>query len=215
MVFRLSSPGTVCPGHRQTKTSPLMQRGRREKAEIGVHVFALGEEALSNPRAAVGIAKESGGTYTAVSRPADVLAVVDKISAVGVDSLQVTNETIQQKAIQSRLAVDGFFASAVPVVEGLDRIQVLARTRDGSIGRDTITVHYDPRVERSLDLEVFLDNEKHSFDLKVSLEREKSLKQEVERLGKSAEQIQRDVERDRQDSLKQTRTPSPRTIDPK
>src|SRR5215467_13358809 len=80
------------------------------KAGINIHVFALGEEALSNPRAAVGIAKESGGTYTAVTRPADVLAVVDKISAVGVDSIQVINETIQQKALQSRLAVDGFFA---------------------------------------------------------------------------------------------------------
>ena len=142
------------------------------KAGINVHVFALGEEALSNPRAAIGIATESGGTYTAVTRPADVLAVVDKISAVGVDSIQVTNETIQQKALQSRLAVDGFFASAVPVVEGLNRIQVLGRASDGSIGRDTITVHYQPGGNRSLALEVFL-------------EREKNLKLEVERLGKS------------------------------
>ena len=142
------------------------------KAGINVHVFALGEEALSNPRAAIGIARGSGGTYTAVTRPADVLAVVDKISAVGVDSIQVTNETIQQKALQSRLAVDGFFASAVPVVEGLNRIQVLGRASDGSIGRDTITVHYQPGGNRSLALEVFL-------------EREKNLKLEVERLGKS------------------------------
>ncbi|MGH7824602.1 MAG: vWA domain-containing protein, partial [Candidatus Binatia bacterium] len=47
------------------------------KAGIKVHVFALGEEALSYPRAAVGIAKESGGTYTPVSRPADVLTVLE------------------------------------------------------------------------------------------------------------------------------------------
>ena len=106
------------------------------KAGINIHVFALGEEALSNPQAAVGIARESGGTYTAVTRPADVLAVVDKISAVGVDSIQVTNETIQQKALQSRLAVDGFFASAVPVVEGLNRIQVLfGQAMAQSVGR--------------------------------------------------------------------------------
>jgi von Willebrand factor type A domain-containing protein len=142
------------------------------KAGISVHVFALGEEALSNPRAAVGIAKGSGGTYTAVTRPADVLTVVDKVSAVRVDSIQVTNETIQQKALQSRLAVDGFFASAVPVVEGLNRIQVLGRARDGSIGEHTITVNYQPGGMRSLDLEIFL-------------EREKNLKLEVERLGKS------------------------------
>jgi hypothetical protein len=179
------------------------------KAGISVNVFVLGEEALSNPRAAVGIAKESGGTYTAVTRPADVLAVVDKVSVVGVDSIQVTNETSQQKALQSRLAVDGFFASAVPVVEGLNRIQVLGRASDGSVARHTITVHYQPGKERSLALEVFLENEKRSLDLEVLLEREKSLKLEVERLGKSPDQIQRDGERNREEGLKKSTTPPP------
>ena len=170
---------------------------RAAKAGISVHVFALGEEALSNPRAAVGIARESGGTYTAVSRPADVLVVVDKVSAVGVDSIQVTNETIQQNALQSRLAVDGFFASAVPVVEGLNRIQVLSRASNGSIARHAITVHYQPGKERSLALEVFLENEKRSLDLEVSLEKEKRLKLEIERLGKKPDQIHTEVDRNR------------------
>jgi hypothetical protein len=163
---------------------------------ISVHVFALGEEVLSNPRAAAGIATESGGTYTAVTRPADVLAVVDKLSAVGVDSIQVTNETIQQEALQSRLAADGFFASAVPVVEGLNRIQVLGRARDGSLARDAVTVNYQPGTKRSLDLEIFL-------------EREKNLKLEVDRLNKSPDQIQRELEARRREGLKKSLDPSP------
>jgi len=149
--------------------------GLAGKAGINIHVFALGKGALSNPRAAVGIAKESGGTYPPVTRPADVVAVVDKLSAVGVESIEVTNETTQQKALQSRLGADGFFASAVPVVEGLNRIQVLGRASDGSLGRDTVTVNYRPGEKRSLDLEIFL-------------EREKNLKLEVERLEKSPKQ---------------------------
>jgi hypothetical protein len=166
------------------------------QAGINVHVFALGEEALSNPRAAVGIARESGGTYTAVTRPADVLAVVDKISAVGVESIQVTNETIQQKALRSRLAADGFFASAVPVVEGLNRIQVLGRASDGSLARDIVTVKYQPGAKRSLDLEIFL-------------EREKTLNLEIDRLGKSPEQIQRQVEAGRREGLKKSQGEPP------
>jgi hypothetical protein len=142
------------------------------KTGINIHVFALGKEALSNPRAAFGIAKESGGTYTPVTRPADVLAVVDKLSAVGVESIEVTNETIDQKALHSRLAADGFFASAVPVVEGVNRIQVLGRASNGSLGRDTVTLRYRPGEKRSLDLEIFL-------------EREKNLKLEIDRLGKT------------------------------
>ncbi|HEX2229235.1 MAG TPA: vWA domain-containing protein, partial [Candidatus Binatia bacterium] len=78
------------------------------KAGIKIHVFTLGEEALSYPRAAAGIAKESGGTYIPVTRPADVLAVVENVSVVGVDYVQVINRTSGQKATQHRLGADGF-----------------------------------------------------------------------------------------------------------
>jgi hypothetical protein len=172
------------------------------KSGINVHVFALGEEAVSNPRAAIGIAEESGGTYKPVSTPADLLAVIDTVPVVKLELIHVTNETIGKGALLSRLAPDGFFASAVPLKEGSNRIEVLARASDGSIGKDTITVHYEPRTERSLDLEIFLEDERRLLDLKVFLEREKSLKLEIERLGKNPSQMQRDVERNREEGLR-------------
>ena len=92
--------------------------------------------------------------------------------------------------------------SAVPVAEGLNRIKVLAWTSDGSVGRDTITVHYQPGGQRSLELEIFLEKEKHSLDLEVFLEKEKSLKLEVERLDKSADHIQKDIDRNRKESMR-------------
>lgn len=167
------------------------------RAGIKVHVFALGEEALSYPRAALGIARESGGTYTPVVRPVDVLAVLDNISVVGVEYVQVVNQTIGQKATQLRLAADGFFSSAVPVVEGRNQIEVLARASDGSNGRATITVDYQSGTQKSLELEVFLD-------------KEKKLQLEVDRLGRSSAEIQREVERNRQDGLgRPAQLPSP------
>jgi len=159
------------------------------KASIKVHVFALGEEALSYTRAAVGIAHESGGTYTLVSRAADVLAVVENISVVGVEYVQIVNQTTGQKATQTRLAADGFFSSAVQVVEGRNQIDVIARASDGSTGRDSITLYYQSGNQKSLELEVFL-------------EREKNLKLQVERLGKSQAEIQQETERNREDSLR-------------
>jgi Mg-chelatase subunit ChlD len=158
------------------------------KAGIKVHVFALGEEALSYPRAAVGIAKQSGGTYTPVSRPVDILSVVENISAVGVDYVQIVNQTSGQKASQLRVAADGFFSAAVPVIEGRNQIDVFARASDGSNGKDSVTIHYHSGNQKSLELEVFL-------------EREKKLKLEVERLGKSEAEIQEDIERARQDGF--------------
>jgi Mg-chelatase subunit ChlD len=159
------------------------------KAGIKVHVFALGEEALSYPRAAMGIAKESGGTYTPVMRPADALAVLENISIVGVDYVQIVNQTTGQKATQLRLAADGFFSSAVPVAEGQNQIDVLARGSDGTNSRESITVYYQPGTQKSLELEVFL-------------EKEKNLQLEVDRLGKSPAEIQREVERNREDTLR-------------
>jgi len=141
------------------------------KAGIKVHVFALGKEALSYTRAAEGIARESGGTYTPVSRAADVLALIDNVSVVGVDHVQIVNETTRQKAAQTRLASDGFFSAAVPVAEGSNQITVIARGSDGSVGRQSITVEYRSGNQKSLELEVFL-------------ERERKLQSQVDRLGK-------------------------------
>ena len=171
------------------------------RAGIKVHVFALGEEALSYPRAAVGIAKESGGAYTPVVRPADVLAAVENISAVGVDYVQVVNQTLGQRATQIRLGADGFFSSAVPVAEGRNQIEVLARASDGANGRDAVTIFYQSGNQKSLELEVFL-------------ERERKLKLEVERLGRSPAEIQREVERNREDGLRRPQQLPPPTEGP-
>jgi len=159
------------------------------RAGIKIHVFGLGDEVVNYPWAVQGIAKESGGTYTPLSRPADVLAIMDQISVVGVDFVQIINQTSGQKAANLRLAADGFFAGALPVVEGKNQIDVLARASDGSNSRASISVFYQSGTQKSLELEIFL-------------EREKKLKLEVDRLGKTPEEIQRDVERQRQEGLR-------------
>jgi hypothetical protein len=166
------------------------------KAAIKVHVFALGDEALSYPRAALGIARESGGTYTPVVRPVDVLAVLDNISVVGVEYVQVVNQTIGQKATHLRLAADGFFSSAVPVAEGPNQIEVLARASDGSTARASTTIYYQSGTRKSLELEVFL-------------EKEKNLQLEVDRLGRSSAEIQREIERNRQGGTRPAQLPPP------
>ena len=77
---------------------------------------------------------------------------------------------------------------AVPVAEGRNQIDVFARASDGSTKRDSVSIFYQPGNQRSLDLEVFL-------------EREKNLKLEVERLGRSPAEIQKETEKSREDSL--------------
>ena len=152
------------------------------KAGMKIQVFALGKEVVDYPYAAAGIARESGGTYIPLLRPADLLVAMEGVSAVDVHHVQVVNQTTGEKATRTRLGADGFFAAAVPLAAGANRIEVFARASDGSTNRATVTVHYQTGAQKSLDLEVFL-------------EKEKKLKVEIERLGKTPEDIQREVER--------------------
>lgn len=168
------------------------------KAGIKIHVFALGEEALSYPVAAVGIARASGGVFTPVVRPADILAVLERLSAVGVTYVQVFNQTTSQRAEHVRLAADGFFSAAVPVAEGANRIQVLARADDGRTRQESISVYYQRSQQRALDVEVFL-------------ERERKLRSGLQTLGKNEEQLEREVRRAREESA--SRSPSPPPAD--
>ena len=167
-----------------------------KKIGIKIHVFALGEDALSSPRAAVGIAGMSGGIFTPVVRPADILAVLEKVSVIGVDTVEVFNETTGKRASQIRLASDGFFSSALPMVEGVNRINVRARVSGGGIGKDSISVVYEPTKKRSLGIEVFM-------------EKERSLSLEVEKLGKNSEEIQRELDRSRREEVGRPRDLAP------
>ncbi len=166
------------------------------KAGVKIYAFALGDEALSYPRAPVGMAQESGGIFTPVTRPADILGVLERTSVVGINYVQMFNETTGLKASHLRLAADGFFSAAVPVVEGVNRIQVVARASDGSLARDTITVNYHRSDRRSLDVEVFL-------------EKEKSLDLQVDRLGRSKETVDQEINQNREDSRQRSQTLPP------
>ena len=77
----------------------------------------------------------------------------------------------------------------------------MARASDGTNSRESITVYYQPGTQKSLDLEVFL-------------EKEKNLQLEVNRLGKSPAEIQREIERNREDSLTKPQQLPPPTDGP-
>jgi hypothetical protein len=132
-------------------------------------------------------------------RPADLLLAMESISTVDVQSVQVLNQTTGQKATRTRLGADGFFGSAVPVVEGSNHIQVFARASDGSTNRASVMINYQTGSQKALDLEIFL-------------EKEKKLQVEIERLGKTREEVQLEIER-RQQSVDPERQATPLPTD--
>ncbi|NIO07814.1 MAG: hypothetical protein GTO40_07315 [Deltaproteobacteria bacterium] len=126
----------------------------------------------------------SKGIFTPVVRPADILNVFEKVSVIGVDTVEVFNETTGKRASEIRLASDGYFSSALTMVEGVNRINVRARVSGGGIGRDMVSVVYQPPRKRSLDVEVFME-ESGSFG------------SESQKLDKMRDEIERELGRSR------------------
>jgi len=136
----------------------IKSAGIASKAGVKVHVLGLGQGAPGKPAAAVEIARATGGTYTAVTRPDDIFNVLEESSTVGVTHVEITNETTGDSSARVTLGSDGYFTSVVPVQPGTNRIKVRARTGGGRGAIATVLVDFQMTEQRSIELDVFLEN---------------------------------------------------------
>ena len=106
------------------------------KEKIRVHAYAIGPKATQSPRAAVQIAKRSGGSYVAVNNPADLKSMLSEINFSAIEELRIRNLTTDQRSSQQVLGPDGVYSALVPIRSGENEIEVYARSSDGSEKRE-------------------------------------------------------------------------------
>jgi hypothetical protein len=163
------------------------------KFGIQAHTFALGREALSEPYTVKEVARVTGGRFTPVPDPADILTVLPGINLIDLDGVQVTNTTTGRRALRVTLGADGTFKALVPVRDGLNKLQATAYATNGTRGGMTVTINFRKREDqRSLELA-------RQSDLDLDLERAmtEKLKLDLERLKK--EKLGLELEKARQD----------------
>jgi hypothetical protein len=117
---------------------------RARKARIQVHTFALGPEALSGPIAPIEMAERTGGTFTPLRDPEDVVPVLEAVNLANIDELRVRNLTSGAEADEVQLGLDGSFSALVPLVPGRNRVEVYARASDGAEARREIELQHAP-----------------------------------------------------------------------
>ena len=145
--------------------------------------------------------KQSGGTYTPCRDPRMSWPWLKIFRLVGVDYVQVVNQTTGQKATHLRLAADGFFSSAVPVAEGRNQIDVFARASDGSTRRDSVSV--------------FISRETNGLWIWRSFSKEKKISSwKLNAWGRSPAEIQKETEKSREDGLGRSQRLAPSTEGP-
>jgi hypothetical protein len=122
----------------------LRAADRARRKGIKVHTFALGPEALAGPIAVVDMARHTGGIFTPIVNPGDVVSMIEDVNLVDLESLRIRNLTTQKDAPDVETRIDGGFGALVELAPGKNRVEVVARATDGTESREVLTVHYAP-----------------------------------------------------------------------
>ena len=109
-----------------------------------VNVYGLGPVAADYPIAATEIARVTGGLYTPVRRPGDIVHLLAGVSFANVEDVVAVNLTLGEMAGPDDilLAPDGSFRGFVPVRPGRNRIRVSALASDGSRGSTEVEITF-------------------------------------------------------------------------
>jgi hypothetical protein len=142
-------------------------------AGITINTYALGPEALSSPFTLQEIARVTGGTFFALSDPAEITTQLEKVKFVSLKDIEIENITLTKLSQELVITPEGFFFALVPVTEGLNKIRVLASAADGSSAEQIISLYWlgaESRDQVRLNLSL---KEDRIADLKLTLAREK------------------------------------------
>jgi hypothetical protein len=104
-----------------------------QAAGLGIRIdaFAVGHEAADEPWVPRELASATGGVFTPVVQPGDLVAAFQDVRLADVTGIQISNLTTRRPAEQVRLDSDGWFTGIVGLTRGRNRIEVRAYASDG------------------------------------------------------------------------------------
>jgi hypothetical protein len=121
----------------------LRAAGRADRADIRIHSFAIGPDALDGPIATVEMAARTDGYFTPVRHPGDLVEVIEEVSFANLSGVRLHSITTGEPASPFRATADGSWGGFVKMEPGKNVIEVSATATDGA--------------SRSAQLEVFME----------------------------------------------------------
>lgn len=150
------------------------------KAGVMINSFALGRNALASPIAIMEMSRVTGGSYTPVRRPGQIVAFLQGISFANVEDVVIRNLTTKEVSFDVSLNPDGSFSGFVPVQVGSNTVEITALGSDG--GEDSVRI---------------------DFDFEKSVLSELELARELERIKVRNKELMRLIERKRIQSFRE------------
>jgi hypothetical protein len=129
---------------RDNTRAVIRAAGRAGKAQVRFHTFGIGDQALDGPVGIVELARRTGGEFTPVRHPGDLVDVISEVRFLDVESVVVVNETNGVASDSVLQNPDGSWSALVPLEVGENRIRAMATSSDGYEAEAWVTVHHAP-----------------------------------------------------------------------
>jgi hypothetical protein len=186
------------PGYDSVNVNAVLRAAdRAHRAGVRFHAFAIGPEALAGPVAAVELAARTGGYFTPVRNPGDIVQVVEQVRFSNVQSITLKNLSTGETAKHVLTNADGSYAGLVPVQSGLNRIQVTAVADNGARAEQIVQVTYVPgTASPTLPRELVAQRNKLLEQKLVELRRERA-EVEQESVEQTRKELALEMERER------------------
>jgi Mg-chelatase subunit ChlD len=135
-------------GARRENNQAVLRAAKRAASKgIRVFTYGIGPKALDEPVAIVELAEVTGGQFTPVRDPSNLVQAVENVNFGEIESLVVRNLTTGTPASDIDVQPNGRFSALVPMAVGKNVIRVSARANDGREAELDRLVHYAPDVE--------------------------------------------------------------------
>ena len=125
----------------------LRAADRSARVGVTVHTFAIGPEALAGPIAPVEIASRTGGEFTPVRHPADIVPAIETVNLANIEEIRVRNLTNDRDADELIVSADGSWSALVPLDPGKNRIEVAVTSSDGQELLEEIVLQHAPGAD--------------------------------------------------------------------
>lgn len=135
-------------GARRENNQAVLRAAKRASSKgIRVFTYGIGPKALDEPVAIVELAGLTGGEFTPVRDPSNLVQAVEEVNFGEIESLVVRNLTTGTTASDIDVQPNGRFTALVPMAPGKNVIRVSARANDGREAELDRLVHYAPDVK--------------------------------------------------------------------
>ena len=131
---------------RENVRAVLRAANRADRANIRIHSFALGPDALEGPVATVEMASRTDGFFTPVRHPGDLVEVIDAVSFANLEEVTIENLTNGKRADLFRATVDGSWSGFLAMEPGENEVEVRATSSDGGTAQEKFTVTLAPEA---------------------------------------------------------------------